>query len=129
MKSNRNDIILNSSNKDRKKIQLSIKSNNLESNISDNNLSEEETQSSSFFDESSSSLDKSSEINSREKILNVMLDEKSKKFFVKLLGYEPIFFHVKNLSKKMNEIIEEYLKVIKVKINDKLKKLFLIREN
>ena len=124
MKSNTNDIISNSSNKNLKYIQLSIKSNNFESNISDNNLSEEETQSSSFFDESSSSIDKSSEINSREKILNVMMDEKAKKFFVKLFGYEPIFFHVKNLSKKMNEIIEEYLKAIKVEINDKLKKTF-----
>ena len=97
---------------------------NHESIISDNNISNEATQSNSFFEENCSSLYKSTNVHAGEKILNVMSDEKSRKFFVKLLGYDPRFFHVKNLSKKINEIIEEYLKAIKVEINDRLKKTF-----
>ena len=118
MKSNNNSKMCYSSNSYEKE------TDNHESIISDNNISNEATKSNSFFEESGTLLDKSSNVNSGEIILNVMSDEKSRKFFVKLLGYEPRFFHVKNLSKKINEIIEEYLKAIKVEINDRLKQTF-----
>ena len=118
MESNNNSITRNSSNSYEKD------SDEFESNISDNNVPNEATQSNIFFVERSPSIDKSSNVNSGEKIVNVMNEEKSRKFFVKLLGYDPRFFHVKNLSKKINEIIEEYLKSIKVEINDRLKQTF-----
>ena len=118
MKSNNNSKMCYSSNSYEKE------TDNHESIISDNNISNEATKSNSFFEESGTLLDKSSNVNSGEIILNVMSDEKSRKFFVKLLGYDPRFFHVKNLSKKINEIIEEYLKAIKVEINDRLKQTF-----
>ena len=118
MESNNNSITRNSSNSYEKD------SDEFESNISGGGVPNEATQSNSFFVERSPSIDKSSNVNSGEKIVNVMNEEKSRKFFVKLLGYDPRFFHVKNLSKKINEIIEEYLKSIKVEINDRLKQTF-----
>ena len=63
-------------------------------------------------------------INSNTNQLDTKKEENSKKFFVKLLGYEPKFFSVKNFEKKLSEIIEEYLQEIKVNINDKIKKTF-----
>ena len=50
--------------------------------------------------------------------------ETSKKFFVKLLGYNPKFFKVDDIHKKFNDILEDYLKIIKVDIDDKIKKTF-----
>ena len=69
------------------------------------------------------SLIKSSEINPGDKI-NVKKEETSKKFFVKLLGYEPKFYNESNISKRINEIIEDYLRTIKVEISDRLKRTF-----
>ena len=50
--------------------------------------------------------------------------ETSKKFFVKLFGYNPKFFNVDDIHKKFNDILEDYLKIIKVDIDDKIKKTF-----
>ena len=50
--------------------------------------------------------------------------ETSKKFFVKLLGNNPKFFNVDDIHKKFNDILEDYLKIIKVDIDDKIKKTF-----
>ena len=66
----------------------------------------------------------STSINANINQLNTKKEENSKKFFVKLLGYETKFFSVKNFEKKLSEIIEEYLQEIKVNINDKIKKTF-----
>ena len=66
----------------------------------------------------------STSINANINQLNTKKEENSKKFFVKLLGYEPKFFSIKNFEKKLSEIIEEYLQEIKVNINDKIKKTF-----
>ena len=66
----------------------------------------------------------STSINANINQLNTKKEENSKKFFVKLLGYEPKFFSTNNFEKKLSEIIEEYLQEIKVVINDKVKKNF-----
>ena len=54
----------------------------------------------------------------------VRKQETHKKFFVKLLGYDPKFFNVVDIHKKINDILESYLKIIKVDIDDKIKKTF-----
>ena len=59
--------------------------------------------------------------------LNVIKQETSKKFFVKLVGYEPKFFHLNDETKKINEVIEDYLKTINININDIIKESFLYR--
>ena len=56
-----------------------------------------------------------------------MMQETSKKFFVKLVGYEPKFYNLNDTSKKINEVIEDYLKTINVNISDKIKESFLYR--
>ena len=66
----------------------------------------------------------STSINSNVNQLDTKKEENSKKFFVKLLGYEPKFFFIRNFEKKLGEIIEEYLQEIKVDINDRIKKNF-----
>ena len=59
--------------------------------------------------------------------LNVIKQETSKKFFVKLVGYEPKFFHLNDETKKINEVIEDYLKGINFEICDKVKQSFAYR--
>ena len=59
--------------------------------------------------------------------LNVIKQETSKKFFVKLVGYEPKLFHLNDENKKINEVIEDYLKTINVNVNDIIKESFLYR--
>ena len=59
--------------------------------------------------------------------LDVMKEIYSKKFFVKLLGYNPRFFYIKDIKKKINEVIEDYLKGINFEICDKVKQSFAYR--
>ena len=50
-----------------------------------------------------------------------------KKFFVKLHGHNPRFFNITNIKKKINEIIEDYLKEKNINICDKIKGSFTYR--
>ena len=59
--------------------------------------------------------------------LDVMKEIYSKKFFVKLLGFNPKFFYIKDIKKKINEVIEDYLKGINFEICDKVKQSFAYR--
>ena len=59
--------------------------------------------------------------------LNVIMQENSKKFFLRLVGYEPKFFHMTDETKKIKEVIEDYLKTINVNVNDIIKESFLYR--
>ena len=54
-------------------------------------------------------------------LLNVMQENSAKKFFVKLIGYNPRFFDIKKIKKKINDVIEDYLKGINMNICDKIK--------
>ena len=60
-------------------------------------------------------------------LLNVIQENSAKKFFVKLIGYNPRFFDIKNIKKKINDVIEDYLKGINVNICDKIKRSFAYR--
>ena len=59
--------------------------------------------------------------------LNVLEEISSKKFFVKLHGHNPRFFNITNIKKKINEIIEDYLKEKNINICDKIKGSFTYR--
>ena len=56
-----------------------------------------------------------------------MQENSAKKFFVKLIGYNQRFFDIKNIKKKINDVIEDYLKRINVNICDKIKRSFAYR--
>ena len=60
--------------------------------------------------------------------LNTLRQETTKKFFVKMMGYDPQFFIVSDISKKFNDIIDEYLKEINVNNSEKIKKSFYCNE-
>ena len=53
----------------------------------------------------------------------------TKKFFVRLLGYEPKLYNVSDTSKKIKEIIEDYLRTINVEINDRIMRTFSYNGN
>ena len=120
MAQNAETIISNSSNPEMLLTNSSIYNNNNDPKIIDQSASTNENYSSI----SNQILKGSTSINANINQLNTKKEENSKKFFVKLLGYEPKFFSVKNFEKKLSEIIEEYLQEIKVNINDKIKKTF-----
>ena len=77
--------------------------------------------------ESTSEKESSTDIEENAYQLDVMMQETSKKFFVKLVGYEPKFYNLNDVTKKINEVIEDYLKTINVNISDKIKESFLYR--
>ena len=77
--------------------------------------------------ESPKEIESSNEMQVNDFQLNVMKLEKSKKFFVKLIGYDPIFFHIYDSKKKINEVIEDYLKAKNVNISSKIKETFSYR--
>ena len=116
-----NTIISNSSNPEMLLSNSSINNNNNDPKITDQSIASTNENYSSI---SNQILIGSTSINANINQLNTKKEENSKKFFVKLFGYEPKFFSVKNFEKKLSEIIEEYLQEIKVNINDKIKKTF-----
>ena len=125
MDQNTEMIISDSSNPEMLLSNSSINNNNNDPKITDQ--SHDGTIASTNENYSSISnqiLKVSTSINANINQLNTKKEENSKKFFVKLLGYEPKFFSIKNFEKKLSEIIEEYLQEIKVNINDKIKKTF-----
>ena len=75
--------------------------------------------------ESNSENESSTEIQENDYQLNVIMEETSKKFFVKLVGHESKFFHLNDETKKIKEVIIYYLKTINVKISDEIKESFL----
>ena len=77
--------------------------------------------------ESTSEKESSTDIEENAYQLDVMMQETSKKFFVKLVGYEPKFYNLNDVTKKINEVIEDYLKTINVNISDIIKESFLYR--
>ena len=79
--------------------------------------------------ESLQSIKISTSINTNVNKLDTKKEENSKKFFVKLLGYDPKFFLIKDFEIKLGEIIEEYLEEIKLNKNDRIKKTFTYKEN
>ena len=81
-----------------------------------------------FNKESLQSIKISTSINTNVNKLETKKEENSKKFFVKLLGYDPKFFFIKDFEKKLGEIIEEYLEEIKLNKNDRIKKTFTYKE-
>ena len=81
-----------------------------------------------FNKESLQSIKISTSINTNINKLDTKKEENSKKFFVKLLGYDPKFFFIKDFEKKLGEIIEEYLEEIKLNKNDRIKKTFTYKE-
>ena len=81
-----------------------------------------------FNKESLQSIKISTSISININKLDTKKEENSKKFFVKLLGYDPKFFFIKDFEKKLGEIIEEYLEEIKLNKNDRIKKTFTYKE-
>ena len=81
-----------------------------------------------FNKESLQSIKISTSIYTNINKLDTKKEENSKKFFVKLLGYDPKFFFIKDFEKKLGEIIEEYLEEIKLNKNDRIKKTFTYKE-
>ena len=122
MAQNTEMIISDSSNPEMLLSNSSINNNNNDPKIKDQ--SHDGTIASTNENYSSQILTVSTSINANINQLDTKKEENSKKFFVKLLGYEPKFFSIKNFEKKLSEIIEEYLQEIKVNINDKIKKTF-----
>ena len=105
--------------------ELKLETNSEESleQIAFNSVNESRTTES----ESPLESESSKEIQENAFQLNVIKQETSKKFFVKLVGYEPKFFHLNDETKKINEVIEDYLKTINININDIIKESFLYR--
>ena len=105
--------------------ELKLETNSEESleQITSNSVNESRTTES----ESPLESESSKEIQENAFQLNVIKQETSKKFFVKLVGYEPKFFHLNDETKKINEVIEDYLKTINININDIIKESFLYR--
>ena len=105
--------------------ELKLETNSEESleQITSNSVNESRTTES----ESPLESESSKEIQENAFQLNVIKQETSKKFFVKLVGYEPKFFHLNDENKKINEVIEDYLKTINININDIIKESFLYR--
>ena len=105
--------------------ELKLETNSEESleQITSNSVNESRTTES----ESPLENESSEEIQENAFQLNVIKQETSKKFFVKLVGYEPKFFHLNDETKKINEVIEDYLKTINININDIIKESFLYR--
>ena len=58
-----------------------------------------------FNKESLQSIKISTSINTNVNKLDTKKEENSKKFFVKLLGYDPKFFFIKDFEKKLGEIV------------------------
>ena len=123
MDQNAGIIISNSGNAEMLLSNSSIYNNNNDSKIIDQSHGTIASTNANYSSISNQILGSVS-INSNTNQLDTKKEENSKKFFVKLLGYEPKFFSVKNFEKKLSEIIEEYLQEIKVNINDKIKKTF-----
>ena len=69
----------------------------------------------------------SREIQRNDYQLNVIKQDRYKKFFVKLIGYAPIFFQLNDTKKKIKEVIEDYLKLINVNFQGKIKGSFFYR--
>ena len=105
--------------------ELKLETNSEDSleQITSNSVNESRTTES----ESPLESESSKEIQENAFQLNVIKQETSKKFFVKLVGYEPKFFHLNDETKKINEVIEDYLKTINININDIIKESFLYR--
>ena len=119
-----NTIISGSSNPEMLLSNSSININNNDPKITDQSHGTNASTNENYSSISNQILIGSVSINSNTNQLGTKKEENSKKFFVKLLGYEPKFFSIKNFEKKLSEIIEEYLQEIKVNINDKIKKTF-----
>ena len=126
MDQNTEMIISDSSNPEMLLSNSSINNNNNDPKIKDESHGTIASTNENYSSVSISNqiLKGSTSINANINQLNTKKEENSKKFFVKLLGYEPKFFSIKNFEKKLSEIIEEYLQEIKVNINDKIKKTF-----
>ena len=94
--------------------ELKLETNSEESleQIAFNSVNESRTTES----ESPLESESSKEIQENAFQLNVIKQETSKKFFVKLVGYEPKFFHLNDETKKINEVTEDYLKTININI-------------
>ena len=124
MDQNTEMIISGSSNPEMLLSNSSINNNNNDPKITDQSHGTNASTNENYSSISNQILKGSVSINSNTNQLDTKKEENSKKFFVKLFGYEPKFFSVKNFEKKLSEIIEEYLQEIKVNINDKIKKTF-----
>ena len=125
MDQNTEMIISDSSNPEMLLSNSSINNNNNDPKIADQSHDGTIASTNGNYSSISNQILKGSvSINSNTNQLDTKKEENSKKFFVKLLGYEPKFFSIKNFEKKLSEIIEEYLQEIKVNINDKIKKTF-----
>ena len=117
-------VVEQSSNPEILQSNSSINNNNMDSKISDKPQGIIISINDNFNNISNQLIKGSTSINTNVNQLDTKKEENSKKFFVKLLGYEPKFFSTNNFEKKLSEIIEEYLQEIKVVINDKVKKNF-----
>ena len=109
-------------------LSYSSNNNNVDSKISDNSHILN-SGNDNYINDSNQLIEESVSLNINVNQLNTKKEDNSKKFFVKLLGYEPKFFFIKNFEKKLGEIIEEYLQEINVNINDKIKKTFSYKGN
>ena len=118
MDQNAEMIISEPSNPEMLLSNSSINNNNNDPKINDQSHGTMASTNENYSSISNQILKGSISINANINQLNTKKEENSKKFFVKLLGYEPKFFSVKNFEKKLSEIIEEYLQEIKVNIND-----------
>ena len=101
---------------------------NADSKINDNSQLGSSFVDNIFNKESLQSIKISTSIYTNINKLDTKKEENSKKFFVKLLGYDPKFFFIKDFEKKLGEIIEEYLEEIKLNKNDRIKKTFTYKE-
>ena len=121
------DIICNPSSSV-EMLQSNQSINNTDSKINDNSQLGFSFVDNIFNEGSLQSIKISTSINTNVNKLDAKKEENSKKFFVKLLGYDPKFFLIKDFEIKLGEIIEEYLEEIKLNKNDRIKKTFTYKE-